>query len=646
NVVKLPISDVEAVAADKAALAIAFAPGDSAGSVTQSVYLPTTATYGSSISWQSGNLSLISNAGVVTRPLFTAGNADVTVTACVYRNLTSDFKAFNLTIIKLPASDQESVTQAVYGLEITYTGNDWAGSVTNNINLPLTGANGTSITWTSSNPEIISSNGTVNRPAFNSTDAAVTLTAAISKGNIQDIKQFNLTVIKQLPSTNADLSSLFLNGAAMLPEFSPDMLSYTANVPHATSSLLINFSTFDSTASVRVNNNPAADSILLELNVGINAVLIEVTAQDGSQKTYTLSLTRRGSSQDDSENNNSDTGGYPSPTSNPATPAGSTSVSASVEPSTGGTVNLGNEAAVQIPAGALKETAAPKVEINKITAPPASPTGFMVAGSVFSFEVNDQTSYQFNQPVTLSFTFDPAALAPGSKPEVYYYDTGKSAWVSLGGTVSGNTISISVDHFTMFAVMAEDKEKTPATQQEIKPAFNDIAGHWAERAIEQIIALGASSGYPDGSFKPDRTVTRAEFASMLVKAFKLEAKFSRVFADTTSHWAKDSIACAEAQGIVSGYGDNHFGPDDPVTREQMAVMIVKASKPADAAGEGTFTDNADISAWAQNGVAVAVKAGIIKGYPGNSFKPQNNATRAEAVTVILNSIDNQASVRE
>ncbi len=633
NVVKLPISDVEAVAADKAALAITFAPGDSAGSVTQSVYLPTTATYGSSISWQSGNLNLISNAGVVTRPSFTAGNADVTVTACVYRNLASDLRQYNLTIIRLPVNDQESVEQAKNGLEIGYSNSDWAGAVTNNITLPLLGANGTSIIWVSSNPEIISSNGTVNRPVFSSTDATVTLTATISKGNIQDTKQFALTVTKQSPSTNADLSSLSLNGTTILPEFSADTLSYTASVPNSTRSILINFTAADSTASVRVNNNPAAGSTVSELNTGTNTVLIEVTAQDSSQKTYTLTIYRRTNSDD------TDTASSASPTSNPAPPAGSTSVSATVEPSAGGTVNLGSEVVVQIPPDALNETVPPTVEICKTTAPPASPTGFVVAGNVFELKVGDKTSYQFNQPVTLSFSFNPADFPPGSKPEVYYYDSEKSAWVSLGGTVSDNTITIKVDHFTMFAVMVEeDKGKAPATPQAVKPAFNDIADHWAQKAIEQIVTLGAASGYPDGTFKPDRTITRAEFAAMLVKAWKLEPKTGQVFADTAGHWGKEYIATATAHGIVCGYADKMFGPDDPVTREQMALMIVKATQLADASGETAFADRTDVSVWAQNGVSAAIKAGIIKGYPDNTFKPKGNATRAEAVTVILNAV--------
>jgi len=79
-----------------------------------------------------------------------------------------------------------------------------------------------------------------------------------------------------------------------------------------------------------------------------------------------------------------------------------------------------------------------------------------------------------------------------------------------------------------------------------------------------------------------------------------------------------------------------FGPDDLITREQMAIMIVKAAGLKDAAGELTFSDKDDVSSWAYNWVVSATQHKIMSGYTDNSFKPLKNATRAEAVTVIYN----------
>jgi uncharacterized protein YjdB len=167
-------------------------------------------------------------------------------------------------------------------------------------------------------------------------------------------------------------------------------------------------------------------------------------------------------------------------------------------------------------------------------------------------------------------------------------------------------------------------------------ALNDITGHWAENNINRLVSFGCIGGYPDGSFKPDAAITRAEFATVLIKAFKLTPQGGKVFADTNGHWAKEPIATAAAHGIVSGYDDSAFGPDDLVTREQMALMIVQAARLAPATGETQFADSGSVSVWARDAVNVATENGIMKGYPDNTVHPQGNATRAEAVTAILN----------
>ena len=301
-----------------------------------------------------------------------------------------------------------------------------------------------------------------------------------------------------------------------------------------------------------------------------------------------------------------------------------------VDPPTGGTVELGDEISIQIPPGALQGINPLSVLIEKVTeSTPALPAGFRLQGSVFELSVNGESHYNFNCPVTLTFKFDPNALAEGEIPVVEFYDEALGRWVSLVGTISGDTISVSIDHFTKFAVMAKQKEEVVLT---------DIAGHWAENDIKQLVALGAITGYTDGSFKPDNSITRAEFATVLVKAFNLASQSGKVFTDTDKHWAKDFIATAASYGIIKGYDAVTFGPDDFINREQMAVMIVRAAK-LDTVSEGTFySDAASISAWAKDAVATTVKAGIFNGYSDNTFKPLDDATRAEAVTVIVKAL--------
>jgi hypothetical protein len=315
---------------------------------------------------------------------------------------------------------------------------------------------------------------------------------------------------------------------------------------------------------------------------------------------------------------------------------------AAIDPAAGGTISLGSDVSVKIPAGALKGTSKLNIAIQKISSPPTPPAGFMLRGSVFEFTVGGNKSYSFAKPVTLTFTLNATSLTSGDTLSVYYYDEASSKWVNLGGSISGSTIAVTVDHFTKYAVFAANKTVNVPVVQNPEDAFNDIAGHWAKNNIKKLVILGAINGYDDGTFKPDNTVTRAEFATILMKALikssKLTLQSGKVFADTEGHWAQEYITSAASYGIVGGYDDGTFGPDDLITREQMAVMIVKAVKLAPATGTAQFADSGSISGWARDAVTAATENGVMKGYPDSTFNPQGNATRAEAVTAILNAL--------
>ncbi|MDR9787921.1 MAG: S-layer homology domain-containing protein [Peptococcaceae bacterium MAG4] len=312
-------------------------------------------------------------------------------------------------------------------------------------------------------------------------------------------------------------------------------------------------------------------------------------------------------------------------------PVTSTTGTATVKPGVGGTISLGDEATIKVPANALTGTSAVEVKIQKVTTPPAVPAGFKLASNVYEFSVGGENSYNFARAVTITLSFDPEALNPGEKPEIYYFDEAAEQWVNIGGTVYGNTISVQLDHFTKFAVLV-------AGEGEQQPTFNDIAGHWAADNINQLVGLGAINGYPDGSFKPDNNITRAEFTTILVRAFQLTSKDGKTFPDTAVHWARDYIAAAADNGVVNGYDTGFFGPDDLITREQMAVMVVNAAKLPAASGELRFDDSSSISGWAREAIVTATHNGIMQGYPDNTIQPLGNATRAEAVTVIVKAL--------
>lgn len=171
----------------------------------------------------------------------------------------------------------------------------------------------------------------------------------------------------------------------------------------------------------------------------------------------------------------------------------------------------------------------------------------------------------------------------------------------------------------------------------------DIESHWANAAIQQLMTAGIISGYPDNTFRPDTKITRAEFAIMLVKALDLQTNTSKTFLDTADHWANEYIATAVAGGIVQGYNNEEFGPDDMITREQIAVMIGKAAQLNAMAGELSYSDKNDASDWARGWIAAVIESKLMSGYPDNTFKPQANATRAEAANVTAAFLNNKAN---
>jgi len=172
-----------------------------------------------------------------------------------------------------------------------------------------------------------------------------------------------------------------------------------------------------------------------------------------------------------------------------------------------------------------------------------------------------------------------------------------------------------------------------------RSAFTDIAGHWGESSIIEASCQDIVQGYPDGSFQPARLVTRAEFTAMLAGLFQWDdAETAISFSDLADeeHWAKQAIAQAAALGIVSGYPDGSFRPEATITRAEMAVMIAKAlGLPTDIDLGTMFADDADIPVWAKSAVASLHQLGIVIGRGDNRFVPYGAATRAEAAIMLL-----------
>jgi hypothetical protein len=207
-----------------------------------------------------------------------------------------------------------------------------------------------------------------------------------------------------------------------------------------------------------------------------------------------------------------------------------------------------------------------------------------------------------------------------------------------GGKVNGSTITVEVNHFTKFAVFVVGE--APAIDTKPDSTFTDISGHWAEANIQLALSSGIVSGYPDGTFKPGKNVTRAEFVVMLMNALKPQGEGAALaFTDTAKigAWAQQAVAQAVQAGIIQGYEDGSFRPDAGITRAEMAVTLANAlGQHGESYAATGFADDKNIPVWAKDGVAFVKQAGIVQGKGDNEFAPQDQATRAEAVTVLLN----------
>ncbi len=180
--------------------------------------------------------------------------------------------------------------------------------------------------------------------------------------------------------------------------------------------------------------------------------------------------------------------------------------------------------------------------------------------------------------------------------------------------------------------------------------FTDMGNHWADETVGKLVDLGIIAGYTDDTFKPNNNITRAEFSKTIRTALKLDLVEGNSFTDTSNHWAKNEIHTVVENSIIdkAEYGDK-YSPNTNITRIEMAKMVVRAmgleDKAGNRAGEKTdFGDDRDIKSSDKGYVLLASKNGIINGYPDKTFKPNGQATRAEASTMIINMLEVIAEV--
>lgn len=178
---------------------------------------------------------------------------------------------------------------------------------------------------------------------------------------------------------------------------------------------------------------------------------------------------------------------------------------------------------------------------------------------------------------------------------------------------------------------------TPSTDNK----FSDVSSeHWAYEYIRDLEKGGIISGYSDGKFYPGNSVKREEFVKMIVLASGVYTEGQNCMYDDVreEEWYFTYIASASQSGIINGIGDGVFGIGSNITREDVAVIVNrilnKYGKDADNVAGAEFTDNGQISGYAQESVTKLSQIGILNGFADGSFKPKANLTRAEASKIM------------
>lgn len=176
--------------------------------------------------------------------------------------------------------------------------------------------------------------------------------------------------------------------------------------------------------------------------------------------------------------------------------------------------------------------------------------------------------------------------------------------------------------------------------------FGDVANHWAKDAVNDMGSRMVIDGVGGGFFHPDRDITRAEFAAIIVRALGLQLENgASTFSDVKEFdWFSSAINTAQSYNLINGFEDGTFRPNDKITREQamvilskaMAITGLKAKLPAPSADAALFPymDAADVSAWSQSSIVDGLQAGIVSGRSGTVLAPKDYITRAEVAVMV------------
>ena len=210
-------------------------------------------------------------------------------------------------------------------------------------------------------------------------------------------------------------------------------------------------------------------------------------------------------------------------------------------------------------------------------------------------------------------------------------------------TMPGRAVTVKA----AFAPLPDDRPK-PCDGGTDCPSrgFTDLGGVgiWYHEAVDYVLRNGLMGGYGNGTFGPNNNLSRAQFAQILFnKEGRPVVNYLLQYGDVaTGAWYTEAVRWATSQGIVGGYGNGMFGPNDNITREQLAVMLWRyAGSPAATDKELHFTDADKASGYALEALRWAVENGVMIGKGNGQLAPQGLATRGQVAQMLMNFLKNR-----
>ena len=258
---------------------------------------------------------------------------------------------------------------------------------------------------------------------------------------------------------------------------------------------------------------------------------------------------------------------------------------------------------------------------------PALPTGEGQASSYITL-----SGGTLSAPVPATVKYNGASLGSLDPQRLSAYADGAWHYLPTSVDASSGAVTVNITGPETLLVLANTQK------------FGDVtSGYWARASIDTLLGAGVVDGFPDGTFQPDATLTRAQFVKMLDLTLGLApGAMTTSFTDVApTAWYAPDVAAAVAAGLVQGVSATSFAPDASMTREQMAVLVARAMKLTKAATL-TFSDATSIDGWATAGVQAAVAAAYLNGFPDGTLQPLGPVTRAQASQVLAKAIANLA----